>query len=76
MEIAASVMKGLPADECAELNAMLGATFRVYEVDEHGAAWVQTRLIRKDDGYLHNHSLGLDPHEMEVAPLKRRPTTG
>ena len=75
LEVAESVTEDLPADERLELHAMIGATFRVSEVDEHGAAWVETRLVRKADGYLHSHSLGLDPHEMEVAPLKRRPTT-
>jgi hypothetical protein len=75
LEVAESVTKDLPADERLELHAMIGATFRVSEVDEHGAAWVETRLVRKADGYLHSHGLGLDPHEMEVAPLKRRPTT-
>ena len=75
LEVAERVTRDLPADECQELHAMIGATFRVHEVDEHGAAWVQTRLVRKPDGYLHSHSLALDPHEMEVAPLRRRPTT-
>jgi hypothetical protein len=73
--IAPSVTKNLPADERQELIAMVGATFRVVDVDEHGAAWVHTRLVRKADGYRYSHGLGLDPHEMEVAPLKRRPTT-
>jgi len=75
LEVAESVMKDLPAEECQELQAMIGATFRVSAVDEHGAAWVDTRLVRRADGYRHSHSLALDPHEMEVAPLKRRPTT-
>ena len=74
LEIAESVTRDLPEDERQELHAMIGATCRVHEVDEHGAAWVETRLVRKADGYLHSHGLGLDPHEMEVAPLKRRPT--
>jgi len=75
LEVAQIVMKDLPADECQELRAMIGATFRVVDVDEHGAAWVHTRLLRKADGYRHGQGLGLDPHEMEVAPPKRRPTT-
>ena len=69
LEIATSVTKDLPADERQELQAMVGATFRVVDVDEHGAAWVHTRWVRKSDGYRHSHGLGLDPHEMEVAPL-------
>jgi len=69
-------MKDLPRDERMELQAMVGETFRVYEVDEHGAAWVQTPLVRKGDGYLHSHSLALDPHEMEwVLPSRRRRPT-
>jgi hypothetical protein len=77
LEIAPSLLKDLPPDECLELQAMVGVTFGVYEIDEHGAAWVQTPLVRKDDGYRHSHSIGLDPHEMEVVPPSRarRPTT-
>src|SRR5438128_6149921 len=50
LEVAESVMKDLPAEECQELQAMIGATFRVSAVDEHGAAWVDTRLVRRADG--------------------------
>jgi hypothetical protein len=77
VKIGATVMEDLPPVEREEVEAMVGKTFRVYEVDEHGAAWVGTPLFRrKGDRYRHGHDLGLDADEMELvlATPKGRPT--
>ena len=66
IEIAKSVTRDLPADEQRDLQSMLGNVFEVYEVDEHGAAWVE-KLWPEGKGRERSHSLGLDPHEMELA---------
>ena len=60
------VKRGLPPDECQELDTtMVGQVFDVYEVDEHGAAWVEMLWYDKD-GESHSHSLALAANEMEV----------
>ena len=67
----------IPAHEWQELQAMVGGTFNVYEIDEYGSAWVETPLLPHVDGYTYNHSLALDAHEMEVvSESRRRPTKG
>ena len=60
-----SVTRDLPTDECEDLASMLGEVFDVHEIDEYGSAWVE-KLWRESDGSSRSHSLGLDPHEMEV----------
>jgi hypothetical protein len=76
LEIAKALTERVPPDEWQELQAMVGEIFRVYEIDEYGAAWVETSPFRKEDGCLHNHSLGLDPHEMEVVSQRRPESIG
>jgi hypothetical protein len=44
---------------------MVGQVFDVYEVDEHGAAWVEMLWYDKD-GETHSHSLAVTANEMEV----------
>jgi hypothetical protein len=44
---------------------MVGEVFEVYEIDEHGAAWVEK--VWNDPNGQRSHSLALDAHEMEVA---------
>ena len=65
LQIDASVTRDLPAHEREELSTMVGRVFEVYEVDEHGAAWIE-KTWRDDEGQ-HSRSLALDPHEMEIA---------
>jgi len=44
---------------------MVGEVFEVYEIDEHGGAWIE-KWWRDGDDVSHSHSLALAPHEMEV----------
>jgi hypothetical protein len=50
LNLAPSLKRGLPPDECQELDTMVGQVFDVYEVDEHGAAWVEMLWYDKDGG--------------------------
>ena len=43
---------------------MVGEVFEVYEIDEHGSAWIEKQWDRQ--GGLRTHSLALAVHEMEV----------
>jgi hypothetical protein len=68
LEIADSVLRDLPADEQQDLRSMVGEVFEVYEIDKHGAAWVEKCWPGADGACCsRSHSIGLDPHEMEVA---------
>jgi len=66
LEIPEALMRDVPADEQQDLQSMLGEVFAVYEIDDYGTAWVE-KSWPADDGGQHSHSLGLDPHEMELA---------
>ncbi len=65
LEIPVSLIAKLPVDERPDIESMLGAVFEVYEIDEFGSAWVE-RVWDESDGS-RSHSIGLAPHEMEVA---------
>ena len=65
LEIAAFLKRDLPPEEVTALGTMVGEVFEVYEIDEHGAAWVE-KVWNGPNGR-HSHSLALDAHEMEVA---------
>ena len=72
LTIQESLMEGLARDEAADLRAMVGGIFEVYEIDQWGAAWVANWWPR-DRGASHSHSIGLDPHEMELAEAADTP---
>ena len=57
--------RDLPPDEWRDLKTMIGEVFEVYEIDEHGSAWVE-KWWNDADGESHSHSVALASHEMEV----------
>jgi hypothetical protein len=61
IHIADSLREKLSPEEWRDLLSMKGEVFEVYEVNEHGLAWVQKSW---DDH--RSHSLGLEAHEMEA----------
>ena len=63
--LAPFLKRDLPPSEWRELETMVGEIFEVYEIDEHGAAWVE-KVWHDGDGEHHSHSLALESHEMEV----------
>jgi hypothetical protein len=65
LEIPKSLVADLPAGERPMVESMLGCVFEVYEIDEFGSAWVEKVWDQKDGS--ESHSLGLAPHEMELA---------
>ena len=58
-------IEGLPEDEREDVASMVGMVLEVYEIDEHGAAWVE-RSWGNEDGSHRSHSIALDSDEMEV----------
>ena len=44
---------------------MVGQVFEVYEIDQHGQAWVEAVSLDGDQS-TETHSLGLESHEMLV----------
>src|SRR5262249_33208815 len=72
LEVDRALRQAVPSGGWEELQAMVGGTFRVCEIDAHGAAWVETSLLPHSDGGSHSHSLALDSHEMEVVSESRR----
>jgi hypothetical protein len=44
---------------------MLGETFKVYEVDEWGQAWIE-KWWYEGENLADSHSLGLEPQQMLV----------
>lgn len=65
LEVPSFLKRDLPPEEWRELETMVGKVFEVYEIDEHGAAWIEKKW-QDSDGESHSHSLALDSHEMEV----------
>ena len=76
LEVTESLRDRLPPKEWRELRSMVGEIFEVYEIDEHGAAWVEKAWLNKKGDYSFGHSYALDSHEMEVVTggVARRPT--
>jgi hypothetical protein len=64
LEIAAFLKRDLPAEAAHELATMVGEVFEIYEIDEHGAAWVE-KVWNDPDG-ARSRSLALESHEMQV----------
>jgi len=65
LKIASALKRELPADEWMDLQSMVGDVFEVYEIDEHGSAWVE-KSWDEGNGQSRRHSLALDSDEMEV----------
>jgi hypothetical protein len=72
LEVAQFLKARLAAEEWQELLTMVGEVFEVYEIDEHGQAWVEKTWFNENGGYDHGHSLGLDSHEMQLVSPSRR----
>lgn len=66
LEVSPSLKRDLPLDEWQDLQSMVGDVFEVYEIDEHGAAWIE-KVWQDGDGRRRSHSLALTPHEIEIA---------
>jgi hypothetical protein len=77
LSVTETLKDGLSPEEWAELQTMVGEVFTVYEIDEHGSAWVEKQWFNKRGHLTHGHAYALDAPEMEVvAPTRaRRPTT-
>ena len=59
------VLDPLSESEAKDVQSMVGQTFDVEEIDEHGCAWV-TRWWHIDTSNSNSHSLSLSSENMEV----------
>lgn len=50
---------------------MVGETFVVDEIDEHGRAWITKYWPKEPDGSFRGHGIALDAHEFEVVEVTR-----
>lgn len=66
LEISQSLLSKLDNNERLDVMSMKDQIFTVYEIDEHGQAWVE-KWWRENEKESFSHSLGLSPTEMEVA---------
>src|SRR5262245_10932680 len=73
LEVTQTLRERLSPKEWAELQTMVGEVFTVYEIDEHGAAWVEKQWLNKKGRLSFSHSYTLDSHEMEVVAGRRAP---
>ncbi|QDH69707.1 hypothetical protein [Marilutibacter alkalisoli] len=64
-DIHESIVAPLSQPERDRVLSMLGETFKVYEVDEWGQAWVEKWWHGGED-LADSHSLGLEPQQMLV----------
>ncbi len=60
-------LEELPDDEKDDVLSMVGDVHEVYEIDEYGLAWVSKSWPDDEEGRYRAHSIGLSPHEMEIA---------
>ena len=76
LSVAETLRNRLSPGEWAELQTMVGDVFTVYEIDEHGSAWVEKEWLNKRGHLTYSHAYALEAHEMEVVGPKRarRPT--
>ena len=66
LEVTEALRNRIPKKEWAELQTMVGEVFMVYEIDEHGAAWVEKVWLGRKGNRRSSHHYALDSHEMEV----------
>jgi hypothetical protein len=66
VELSPHFLETLPYDEFEEVSSMVGEVFNVYEIDINGYAWVEKEWSHPDEGQYMSHSLGLEPHQMEL----------
>jgi hypothetical protein len=65
LEVPASLLSQIPADEGEDLLSMVGEVLEVFEIDDFGGAWVEKEWHSSADGP-HSQSIALASHEMEV----------
>jgi len=65
LHISPSIFDALDTQEKEQIESMLGEEFSVYEVDQHGCAWVE-KWWHEDETHASSHSLALEPSDMEV----------
>ena len=65
LHIDEEIIKSLPKEEIMDVNSMLHDVLEVYEIDEHGQAWVEKKWHR-GEGQIESHSLGLSSNDMEL----------
>jgi len=65
LKIDPKVTEFLSDDEAKDVNSMLNEIFEVYEIDEHGGAWVE-KWWDRGEGQTESHSLSLSSSEMEL----------
>lgn len=70
IQLSEQFLRSLPSDEFAEVSAMVGEVFEVYEIDQYGCAWIEKGWSYPEEGKFMGHSLGLDPHEMVLVDDK------
>jgi len=66
IELSEQFLASLPPDEIEDVKSMIGDVFEVYEIDKYGCAWVEKGWNYPEQGQYMGHSLGLEPHEMEL----------
>jgi hypothetical protein len=66
LELSPSFLGSLPKDELEDVRSMIGEVFEVYEIDDYGCAWVEKGWHFPDQGQYMGHSIGLEPHEIEL----------
>jgi len=65
VSLSKAFLASLPPDEIKDVSSMIGETFTVEEIDDHGSAWV-TKSWSSGEQRENLHSLGLEATEMEL----------
>ena len=60
----AQFLASLPSEEREDVRSMVGQSFEVEEIDDHGSAWV-TKWWERGNGQSECHSVSLSASEME-----------
>ena len=65
LEISSSVIGQLDDEERSYVLSMIGEVFDVYEIDEHGQAWVE-KWWNQNEPNSFSHSLGLFSQQIQI----------
>jgi hypothetical protein len=58
-------MHALPQDEIADVRSMIGAIFKIEEIDDYGSAWV-SKWWDRGENRSESHCIALAAVEMEL----------
>ena len=64
--ISQSLIDVLPEGEKEDVKSMVGDVLEVYEIDSHGAPWVEKGWPSESGKTYRSHSVALDSSEMEL----------